>query len=89
MGSKSCAQMIQAGTEAIQAYKNQRGKLQVMIFCMIEGVLIPQSLFNTCQPIVSEYDWETFVQTIADTYAGFVQYNNDNNGYFPFNVEEV
>jgi len=43
--------------------------------------------FSTCTPIKSDLDVTTFLEYMSDTISGFVQYNNDNNQYFPFNME--
>jgi len=48
-----------------------------------------QNEFNTCSPINSSLDIATFLEYMADTISGFVQYNNDNNKYYPFNVEKM
>eukprot|EP01127_Copromyxa_protea_P001793 TRINITY_DN11708_c0_g1_i1.p1 TRINITY_DN11708_c0_g1~~TRINITY_DN11708_c0_g1_i1.p1 ORF type:complete len:477 (-),score=110.62 TRINITY_DN11708_c0_g1_i1:102-1532(-) len=45
--------------------------------------------FNTCAPIQTELDAVTFLEFLADTVAGFVQYNNDNNSYYPYDMVQM
>jgi len=45
-----------------------------------------QQDFKTCSSIKTELDITTFLEYMSDTISGFVQYNNDNNKYFPFNM---
>ncbi|KAH3745130.1 thymus-specific serine protease [Pelomyxa schiedti] len=48
-----------------------------------------QKDFQTCTAIETENDKIVFMEYLADTISGFVQYNNDNNGYFPTNITGV
>jgi len=73
LGSACSAQFAKASVQIDQMLSDPTGA----------GVQTLQSLFKTCDPIVSELDKTTFVSTITDEVAGIVQYNNDNNKYGP------
>eukprot|EP01133_Synstelium_polycarpum_P013883 gene13883-16377_t len=44
-----------------------------------------EKLFSTCDPIVSDLDVATFMESLSGGIAEIVQYDNDNNKYTPFN----
>jgi len=45
-----------------------------------------QTLFNACDPIVSDLDIATFMESLSGGVAETVQYNNDNNKYTMSNI---
>ncbi|EGG23012.1 Putative serine protease [Cavenderia fasciculata] len=45
-----------------------------------------ESLFNTCDPISSELDIATFMESLTSAVSEIVQYNNDNNNYSFANI---
>eukprot|EP01132_Coremiostelium_polycephalum_P010268 gene10268-12595_t len=45
-----------------------------------------QNIFNACDPIVTELDIATFMESLSGGVATTVQYNNDNNKYTMFNI---
>jgi len=44
-------------------------------------------LFNTCSDLSLPQDQVTWFEGFADAISGFVQYNKDNNGLYPFGVD--
>ncbi|KAF2074097.1 hypothetical protein CYY_004582 [Polysphondylium violaceum] len=45
-----------------------------------------QSIFNACDPIVTDLDVATFMESLSGGVAETVQYNNDNNKYTMSNI---
>jgi len=45
-----------------------------------------QTIFTTCDPIVSTDDVATFMSSLTDGICEIVQYNRDNNNYLPFDI---
>jgi len=54
-----------------------------------EGKLKIEQDFNTCSTLDSDLDVTTFLEYMADTISGFVQYNRDNNGYYPYDIGKM
>jgi hypothetical protein len=48
-----------------------------------------QHTFNTCSDMSVPLDQVTWQEGFADALSGFVQYNRDNNGYYPFDITEL
>jgi pimeloyl-ACP methyl ester carboxylesterase len=46
--------------------------------------------YNACEPISAQrFDQATFLESLADTLCGFVQYNLDNNGMLPTDITGI
>jgi len=75
---EQCAAQVKRGTEYFESLlKTSAGRAQI------------EKDFKTCTPIETEMDNIVFLEYLADSIAGFVQYNNDNNGYLPINITGV
>jgi len=73
-----CAKRVKRVTQLVtQMLQNATGRATL------------QTLFSTCDPIVTDDDVSTFMSSLSDGICEIVQYNNDNNQYLPFNVETL